>query len=225
MLDHHRLGGSLRSQQPIRFVNEPVGSTCTLVARNFRLLGHAPSPGIALCMAAGIISDTLYLRSPTTTDVDREILTWLRDHCTYDLDQFAQEFFEIGSALRTCTPDQVIREDCKEFQEHRYRFSISQIEEIGFDLFWKRKDELQSALESHTARQELDFCALLVTDIGSNGSLLLLSNEPAGWGELNYPRVDRHLYELAGVVSRKKQLLPLIARVLEPTASPHGVRF
>jgi manganese-dependent inorganic pyrophosphatase len=217
VLDHHRLGGSLRSTQPIRFVNEPLGSTCTLVARHFQAAGLKPGSGIALCMAAGIISDTLYLRSPTATDVDRSMLEWLREFCAYDLDQFAQEFFEIGSALRTCTPGQVVSEDCKEFQDHGHRFSISQIEEIGFDLFWKRREELQSALEDLSRRRGLDFSALLVTDIATNGSLLLMSREPRGWDEINYPRVDRHLYELAGIVSRKKQLLPLISRILEPS--------
>ncbi len=61
----------------------------------------------------------------------------------------------------------------------------------------------------------LDFSALLITDIASNGSLLLMSREPSSWEEINYPRVDRHLYERNGIVSRKKQLLPLIARILE----------
>ncbi|MFO0911650.1 MAG: putative manganese-dependent inorganic diphosphatase [Pirellulales bacterium] len=219
VLDHHRLGGSLRSAQPIRFVNEPVGSTCTLVARHYHTSGLKPTAGIALCMAAGIISDTLFLRSPTATDVDRAMLEWLRDLCAHDLDQFAKDFFEIGSALRTCTPVQVVSEDCKEFQDHGHRFSISQIEEIGFDLFWKRREELQSALEELSRRRGLDFSALLVTDISTNGSLLLMSREPRGWDEINYPRVDRHLYELAGIVSRKKQLLPLISRILEPSAS------
>jgi manganese-dependent inorganic pyrophosphatase len=215
VLDHHRLGGSLRSAQPIRFVNEPVGSTCTLVARQYRAAGLTPTAGIALCMASGIISDTLYLRSPTTTDVDREALEWLRTLSDCDLDDFAREFFEIGSALRTCTPKEVVREDCKEFQEHGHRFSISQIEEIGFDLFWDRKDELQDALNDFSADHQLDFSALLVTDIATDGSMLLMSREPHGWDEINYPRVSPHLYELAGIVSRKKQLLPLISRLLE----------
>lgn len=215
VLDHHRLGGSLRSAQPIRFVNEPVGSTCTLVARQYRTAGLTPTSGIALCMAAGIISDTLYLRSPTTTDVDREALEWLRTLSDCELDDFAREFFEIGSALRTCTPKEVVREDCKEFQEHEHRFSISQIEEIGFDLFWDRKDELQDALNDFSADHQLDFSALLVTDIATDGSMLLMSREPHGWEEINYPRVAPHLYELAGIVSRKKQLLPLISRLLE----------
>jgi len=214
VLDHHRIGGSLKSTQPIRFVNEPVGSTCTLVARQFRASGITPKPGIALCMASGIISDTLYLRSPTTTDTDREILKWLEGLCEIDLEQYAKEFFEIGSGLRNCTPAEVVREDCKEFSEHGVRFSISQIEETGFDLFWDRKEDLRKALEQLATKNGLQFSALLVTDVVSNGSLLLLSHESEAWDEINYPCLDRSLYSLPDVVSRKKQLLPLVSQIL-----------
>ena len=214
VLDHHRLGGGLKSRQPIRVINEPVGSTCTLVARQFRASGIVPLPGIALCMASGIISDTLSLRSPTTTDIDREVLDWLRGLCNVDLEQYAREFFEIGSALRSSTPAEVIGEDCKEFTEHDVRFSISQIEETGFDLFWERKDELRAALEDFARRGKLEFSALLVTDVVSNGSLLLLSGESAAWDDINYPRLDRSLYSLKNIVSRKKQLLPLISQLI-----------
>ena len=214
VLDHHRLGGGLTSTQPIRFVNEPVGSTCTLVARQFRAAGIDPGRGIALCMASGIISDTLHLRSPTTTDVDRDVLAWLGTQCGIDLAEHAREFFAVGSALRSKAPGDVIREDCKEFTEHGVRFSISQIEETGFDLFWERKEDLRAALEDYSVRQRLDFSALLVTDVVSNGSVLLLSREPDGWEEINYPRLDRSLYSLKNVVSRKKQLLPLLSQLI-----------
>jgi len=84
-----------------------------------------------------------------------------------------------------------------------------------FDLFWDRKDELRTALEKLCADQRLDFSALLITDVVSNGSLLLLSHESEEWDEINYPRLDRNLYQLDNVVSRKKQLLPLIAQLID----------
>ncbi len=223
VLDHHRLGGGLKSTQPIRFINEPVGSTCTLVARQFRAAGLLPSSGMSLCMASGIISDTLFLRSPTTTDVDRDILKWLQSNCEIEFEEFAKEFFEIGSALRSSSADEVVREDCKEFVEHGTRFSISQIEEIGFELFWGRKKELMAALASMTRERNLDFSALLITDIVSNGSLLLMSQELDSWEEINYPRIEKRLYQLDGVVSRKKQLLPLISRLLESAIQQHNI--
>ena len=217
VVDHHRLGGSLRSTQPIRFTMQPVGSTCTIVANRYREANLTPTPGIALCMASGIISDTLFLRSPTTTDVDREAITWLQEHCTVDLKEYADEFFEVGSALRTCSPDEVVREDCKEFEERGHRFSISQIEEIGFDLFWERKQELFDALSEMARQNRLEFAALLVTDLSSDGSLLLMNREPDGWEDINYPELEDRLYKMDGVVSRKKQLLPLIISLLGPT--------
>jgi manganese-dependent inorganic pyrophosphatase len=218
VLDHHRLGGSLQTSHPIRFVNEPVGSTCTLVAGKFRAAGIDPTPGIALCMASGMISDTLYLRSPTTTDIDRNTLQWLKQFCKEDLDEYATEFFKVGSALRTRRPEEVVREDCKRFEENGIEFSISQIEDIGFDLFWQRKDELHEALELMAKKDNLSFSALLVTDITSHGSVLLMSHEPAGWEEINYPQLEANLYKLDDVVSRKKQLLPLILNLLESSA-------
>src|SRR5690606_8347430 len=94
VLDHHRLGGSLQTSNPIRFVNEPVGSTCTLVAQKFRAAGIDPSPAIAICMASGMISDTLFLRSPTTTEVDAQLLAWLQQFSSVEWEQYAAEFFE-----------------------------------------------------------------------------------------------------------------------------------
>ena len=218
VIDHHRLGGSLKSTNPIHFQMEPVGSTCTLIAKMFRSAGIDPTPGIALCMASGMISDTLNLRSPTATDVDRDLLRWLQKYCDIDLNQFASEFFQVGSALRSRDSDQVVREDCKEFEETGQRFSISQIEEIGFDLFWNRKEELSRSLEGLAASSNLEFSALLITDISSNGSLLLMSREPDGWEEINYPQLEDRLYQLDEVVSRKKQLLPLICSLLESSS-------
>jgi len=217
VLDHHRLGGVLRSEQPIRFINEPVGSTCTLVARQFHQAGVHPDPGIALCMIAGIISDTLHLRSPTTTQVDHDMFQWLTKFCEVDVESFVQEFFEVGSALRTHSAHQVIMEDCKEFEDRGQRFSISQIEETGFELFWERREELTSALTDLAHRRRLDFAALLITDIVTNGSLLLLSCEPDFCRDISYPKLEQGLYKLDGFVSRKKQLLPFIIKLL---ASP-----
>ncbi len=220
VLDHHRIGGSLKTTGPIRFTMDPVGSTCTMVARMYRQADINPEPGLALCMASGIISDTLYLRSPTTTDVDRNILDWLQTFCKLEIEQFATDFFQVGSALRSCPPDKVVREDCKQFEEGGKRFSISQIEEIGFDLFWQRQNELATALDGMAAENSLDFSALMVTDISSNGSLLLMSSEPDGWDEINYPQLEDKLYKLDNVVSRKKQLLPLISSLLESAVVP-----
>ena len=81
------------------------------------------------------------------------------------------------------------------------RFSISQIEEIGLIFFWKRKEELSQSLEQLAAASGLEFSSLLVTDISSNGSLLLMSREPEGWEEINYPQLEDRLYQLDEVAA------------------------
>ncbi len=214
VLDHHRLGGGLASREPIRFVNEPVGSTSTLVARAWRAAGMAPSPGIALALAAGIISDTLRLTSPTTTDLDRNILEWLRELAPCDLDEFARDFFAAGSPLRTQAPREALEGDCKEFHEAGWHFAVAQIEEQGFEPFWERKKELREAVAALVRERRLDFAALLVTDLNTHGSVLLVEGDLAVVKALDYARLEDGLYDLPGVVSRKKQVIPHLCGLL-----------
>jgi len=221
VLDHHRLGGGLISSEPIRFINEPLGSTCTIVAKTFRQLGITPGRPIALCMAAGIISDTLHLTSPTTTPVDRELLAWLEPLCGEKIEDFARDFFNAGSALKVSTPEAVVNGDCKEYEAHEWKIAVAQVEELGLDAFWNRKADLLEAMLELRRKKNVDFAALLITDITSHYSLLLVVGEPRLIAGIDYPQLDPHLFELNGIVSRKKQLLPELIRLLART--PRGV--
>ncbi len=136
VIDHHRLAGDLVSREPIRYLNEPVGSTCTLVGRKFFHRGLMPQPGVAMCLCAGIVSDTLCLTSPTTTLLDREMLTWLSGVAGVDAEKFTEEFFAVGSLIANGTPEEILNADRKEFAERGLNVSISQVEERdlhGFD--------------------------------------------------------------------------------------------
>lgn len=214
VIDHHRIGGTLVSQQPIRFLNEPVGSTCTIVARQFRQAGLSPDRSIALLLAAGIISDTLFLKSPTTTAVDREVLEWLEKISGEDLAAFAADFFNAGSALKVSSADEVVAMDCKEYEENGWKIEVAQVEELGLELFWTRKNDLAAALQRKREETRADLVALLITDITQHYSLLMVCGEKALIQGLGYPRKEVNLFSLEGVVSRKKQLLPELMRVL-----------
>ena len=100
VIDHHRLAGDLVSREPIRYLNEPVGSTCTLVGRKFFHRGLMPQPGVAMCLCAGIVSDTLCLTSPTTTLLDREMLTWLGGVAGVDAEKIHRGVFRRRLAHR-----------------------------------------------------------------------------------------------------------------------------
>jgi manganese-dependent inorganic pyrophosphatase len=110
---------------------------------------------------------------------------------------------------------QAIASDCKEYDELGQTFSVAQIEEIGFGQFWKRKDEVMTALETFRSQHNYLFSALLMTDVVEQSSLLLIAGAPDLKAEIDYPELEDGIYELAGVVSRKKQLLPYLTHCLE----------
>jgi manganese-dependent inorganic pyrophosphatase len=214
ILDHHRLG-SLTTQQPILFRNEPVGSTCTIVADCFfRHNVEVPAP-IAGLMLAGLVSDTLNLTSPTTTARDREVLVRLEKIAGVNAREFTEKLFASGSVLTLKPAWQAITIDCKEYKENGDSFSVAQIEEIGFDQFWKRKEELQVALEEYARNRKYLFSSLLVTDVVLQNSLMLVAGSKAFIEQIDYPPTAPGVFELRDVVSRKKQLLPYLTHCVE----------
>ena len=220
VIDHHRLSGNLRTKEPIRFINEPVGSTSTIVGIMYRMQKAAPDKGTAICLCAGIISDTLHLTSPTTTDTDKEILAWLASIGGIDSAQFVKDFFAAGSMLREQTPERALESDRKVFEENGWHISISQIEELGLDEFWKREAELQGALQSLLTKHSLHFACLMVTDITRHHSVLLVAGDQRVINAIDYPQAKEHVYDMPGVVSRKKQLFPYMSHVVTKLEAP-----
>lgn len=214
VLDHHKLGG-FSSHTPMLFWNYPVGSTCTIVSLNYRYLGVAVAPDIAGILMSGIISDTLNLTSPTTTAQDREILEWLSKIAGVEATPLAEQIFSVGSPLLTMSAQQAIGADCKAYTEQGHRFTVAQIEELTFAHFPEKKQAVIEALEAHRVSEALLFAALLVTDITTQSSLLLVRGADAYLAQIDYPPVEPFIWELAGVVSRKKQLLPYLLGRLE----------
>jgi len=109
---------------------------------------------------------------------------------------------------------QAITTDCKEYVEQGRSFSVAQIEEIGFDPFWTRKADLVAALEAWRSKQGYFFSALLVTDVVRQTSLLVIAGADQFLRKIDYPELEPGIYELTGVVSRKKQLLPYLTHCL-----------
>jgi len=213
IIDHHRLG-SMATQQPILFRNEPVGSTCTIVADCFFRHSVELPRAIAGLLLAGVVSDTLNLTSPTTTTRDAEILKKLEEIAQVNARTFTEKLFASGSLLTLKPAPQAVATDCKEYAEQGVKFSVAQIEEIGFEQFWKRKDELLAALEDYRAKRAYLFSTLLVTDVATQSSLLLVVGDEKFIKRIDNPRLEPGIYELRDVVSRKKQLLPYLTHCL-----------
>ena len=215
IIDHHRIG-SLNTQQPILFINEPVGSTCTIVADLFRREGLIPTAQIAGIMMSGIIADTLHLNSPTSTEKDACILNWLSKIAQINPRELADTIFSSGSVILANPPGKVIRTDFKIYEEEGVRFAVSQVEELGFGNFWQHARDLAKALQDLRTEESLLFACLLVTDINTQNSLLLVKGDPEFISRIKYPFVEKdEIFDMPGVVSRKKQLIPYIGGVLK----------
>lgn len=214
ILDHHRIGG-LTSESPILFWNNPVGSTSTLVALSYRQAGVPIPKPIAGLLMAGVISDTLNLTSPTATAIDREVVEHLCKVAGVDAKELASEIFAVGSPLLTMSPEQTIQADSKEYENPRGRFAVAQIEELSFSHLAEKQGALLEALNQRVQSHGLLFMALLVTDINTQNSLLLARGSEGFLKEIDFPARGPNVWELEGIVSRKKQLLPYLLRCVE----------
>ena len=215
IIDHHRLG-ALNTAQPILFINEPVGSTCTIIADLFRREGLQPSPSIAGIMMSGLISDTLHLHGPTTTRKDAILLAWLAEIAGVNSKQLADEIFNSGSVILANPPERVVRSDFKTYDEENLRFSVSQVEELGFGNFWTHAESIAAALQGLRDDEQLAFAALLVTDINTQNSLLLVKGDDDLIQRINFAQVEQgEIFDLPGVVSRKKQLIPYLTNLIK----------
>jgi len=214
VVDHHRLGNP-PTEQPILFINRPLGSTCTIVADMFMTAQLQPSAAVAGVLMGGMISDTLNLQGPTTTERDRELLKWLEGIADYSAEDLALEIFSAGSIILCEPPESVIRADMKIYEEGAASFSVSQVEELGYDNFNKHREDLDKALEQVCRSENLLFAALLVTDINTQNSLLLVRGDEELIAQFAFPRRESSdLFELQGIVSRKKQLIPYLSNFL-----------
>lgn len=223
IIDHHRLG-ALNTQQPILFINEPVGSTCTIIADLFRREHLQPSPAIAGIMMAGLISDTLLLNSPTTTPKDGIILSWLAEIAEVDPRKLADEIFSSGSVILANPPARVVRSDFKIYEEEGVRFAVSQVEELGFGNFWQHAKEIAGALQELREEEHLVFACLLVTDINTQNSLLITKGDSDLIQRITYAHVEQNeIFDLPGIVSRKKQLIPYLSSLLKEMATDNAL--
>ena len=215
IIDHHRVQ-SVPTNEPIYFRNEPVGSTATIVSKIYlERLVDMPKE-IAGILMAGIISDTLFFKSPTTTETDKKILRILEEISGIDSKEFAKEMFKAGTSLKGKTVEEILNIDQKKFNISGYDFLISQVFTMDDEFLDELKEDISNVMKSTVEDMEISGFVTMVTNILDESSKVFIESSfyKGIKSELN-PEDDRKVFEVKGLLSRKKQLLPAVTRGIE----------
>jgi manganese-dependent inorganic pyrophosphatase len=213
ILDHHHIG-SIETRVPVRAPLDPVGSTATLVVERFRAEGREPRAQTAGMLLAAILSDTVILSSPTTTDRDRRVVGYLEELLQLDAREFGMEMFEHSSDVSDLSGEEIVARDAKEYEVGGGRtVSIAQVETVGSTLN-EREQEMLEALEHARRNEGHDLAALMVTDIVSRGTRLLVAGDTTALSRALGVEPNGPAFDLPGVMSRKKQVAPRVMAAL-----------
>jgi manganese-dependent inorganic pyrophosphatase len=222
ILDHHRLGNP-STHVPIKFTVDIVGSTSTLVSEQIEKAGLSAPPQIAGMLLAGLLSDTLILTSPTTTDRDQKAAERLGRWAFVKsgplagetVQSYGQQVLSASAGLSARAPEEVVSTDLKQYEAGGFRFAIAKAEVTDLVQLAEAGEKLHASLTALRDKRALDFAMLMVTDVVRGSSRLLLTNEPPELSDLPYPPQPDGTRLAEGVVSRKKQLLPVVLGLLE----------
>jgi len=209
IIDHHRLA-DVQTGAPVYVRNEPVGATCTIVASMYQERGVMPNRSLAGLLAAGIVSDTIFFKSPTATPRDRMMAERMAAIAGESLDELGRDIFT-PSATRETDPRKMLLSDFKHFVIAGHRLGIGQINCIDSAELLKRHDEFIAAMEQVKTEREFDILLLMLTDVLREGTVLLSVGDVDTVEEAFNVKIKDNTVFLPGVLSRKKQIVPALS--------------
>lgn len=214
IIDHHRIG-DIQTSIPVGFYNRPLGSTSTIVGNLFFENSIDVPKKIAGILCGAIISDTLLFKSPTSTKTDEIVARRLSDIAGIDIYDFSNMMFKAGTSLSGRSPEEIFYQDFKEFYFGKRKIGIGQVITMDVEGINSIKDELLSLMEHISTSKDYDLLILMLTDIIGEGSELLYTGQAKEimTKAFNAYKEKDRLF-LPGVVSRKKQVVPPIATLL-----------
>lgn len=210
VVDHHRIN-NFQTSEPLFYYAQPVGCTSTLLFELYTLNNVEIEPKMAGLMLSAIISDTLLLKSPTTTEKDRKAVEALAKIANVDVNTYGLEMLKAGTDLNDFTPKELINIDAKKFEKENNQFIIAQVNTVSIEDVLKREEELKKVINEEIKEKGLSLFVFAITDIlNSNSEMIVLGEKanvikPAFGKDLENDKVF-----LEGVVSRKKQIVPFI---------------
>ncbi len=214
IIDHHRIGG-IKTSDPILFRNEPVGSTATILTQLYDEAGVDIDADTAGLLLSGLLSDTVVLRSPTTTDRDRTVATRLAEIADVDYEAYGKELLQQKSKLGEKEPREMVLGDFKEFDFGEYHVGIGQVETVDPSVVLDQESDVLAAMDEIVDERSYDVLLLLVTDVLEEESTALIAGDHPRTvaAALDTSFTDRRAF-LPGVMSRKKQVVPPLESAL-----------
>ncbi len=210
VVDHHRIN-NFKTSEPLFYYAQPVGCTSTVLFEQFKQFGHEIEKKEAILMASSIISDTLLLKSPTTTEYDKKALQELGKIANINVEEYGLKMLKAGTDLDDFSAEELIDLDAKSLDKNGVKFVIAQVNTVSIEDVLKRKAELENAINEKINKDGLALFVLAITDILNSNSQIIALGEKAISVESAFERkLEDNMMFLEGVVSRKKQLLPAI---------------
>lgn len=215
IIDHHRIGG-VQTSDPIYMHSEPVGCTATIVA-NMHWHRDVDMPSsIAGLLLSAIISDTVLFKSPTCTPYDKMTAERLAEIAGVDLQSYGMDMLKAGSGIGDMTPQEIVKNDLKEFTIGDYRVIVSQTSVMDTKEIMDLEPQLIQAMKNICEKENFDLSLVMVTDILEEATYLLYAGSPKTLiGEaFKKDASGTHIY-LPGVMSRKKQIIPPLSEAVK----------
>lgn len=210
VVDHHRIA-DFETTEPLYYTAKPYGCTSTILFEEFKACDYEIEKSTAILMASAIISDTLLLKSPTTTQHDKNALEELEKISGINIKEYGLEMLKAGTDLDDFTAEQLINLDSKNMDKNGTKYVIAQVNTVSIEDVLKRKDELEQAIMREIDKNDLDLFVFTITDIlNTNSEVIVLGDKAEAVEKAFNTKLENNTAFLEGVVSRKKQLLPNI---------------
>lgn len=210
VIDHHKIN-NFSTKEPLMYYAEPIGCTGTVLYKLFKVNNFEISKKMASLMVSAIISDTLLFKSPTSTEWDKKAAEELANIAGIDIESYGLEMLKAGTSLDDFSAEQLINLDAKQFENNGVKYIIAQVNTVNIPDVIKRQEEIEKAMNASIEKNGLDLFVFAITDIlNCNSEIIVLGNR-IDIVEKEC-KLENNRAFLEGVVSRKKQLTPIIEK-------------
>lgn len=210
VVDHHKIS-EFETSEPLYYTAMPVGCTSTILYDLYVVNNIDIEPKVAGMMLSAIISDTLLFKSPTCTPKDEEVAKKLAEIANIDINTYGLDMLKAGTDLSDYTTEELINIDSKEFNTNGVKYQVSQINTACIEDVLKNKEEIEQTINNFIQSNNIDMYVFMITDILENNSQIIVLGEKSEIAEKAFNiKLENNMAFLPGVVSRKKQIVPVI---------------